>query len=167
MSTLSRPVQAAGLVAWLILCFAASAIGAAASVTAGPFYDQVLRPDWAPPPWVFGPVWTALYALMGVSAWLVWRDRGIRAARVPLALFLVQLALNALWSWLFFGWRLGGPAFVDILVLWGFIMATILTFWRVRALAGVLLIPYLLWVSFAAVLNYSIWQLNPALLGSS
>lgn len=165
MSTFSKPVQTAGLAASLIISFAASAIGAAASVQAGPFYDQLVRPAWAPPPWVFGPVWTFLYLLMGISAWLVWRDGGFRAARVPLALFLVQLAANALWSWLFFGWRLAGPAFFDILVLWGLIMATLLTFWRVRPLAGGLLVPYLLWVSFAAVLNYSIWQLNPDSLG--
>ncbi len=165
MSTFSKPIQAAGLVVWLIISFAASAIGAAASVQAGPFYDQLVRPDWAPPPWIFGPVWTVLYALMGISAWLVWRDGGIRAAKVPLALFLVQLAVNALWSWLFFAWRLGGPAIVDILVLWGFIVATLLTFRRVRPLAAGLLVPYLLWVSFAAVLNYSLLQLNPELLG--
>ena len=102
---------------------------------------------------------------MGIAAWLVWRSGGFRTNRQALTLFLVQLALNALWSWLFFAWHRGGLAFTDIVVLWLFIAATIVSFWRVRPLAGVLLIPYLLWVSFAAVLNYSVWQLNPQVLG--
>ena len=118
-----------------------------------------------PPSAVFGPVWTALYALMGLAAWLVWRVGGFAAARGALTLFLVQLAVNALWSWLFFGWRLGGWALADIVVLWGLIAATLRAFWRIRPLAGALLVPYLLWVSFAGVLNFSIWQLNPRALG--
>jgi len=147
------------------MCFAASSVGAIASIQAKSFYGQLVQPDWAPPPSVFGPVWTVLYALMGIAAWLVWRSGGFRTNRQALTLFLVQLALNALWSWLFFAWHRGGLAFTDIVVLWLFIAATIVFFWRVRPLAGVLLIPYLLWVSFAAVLNYSVWQLNPQVLG--
>lgn len=153
--------QIAGLMAWLLASFMAAAIGAAASMDAAPFYAQLLRPDWAPPASVFGPVWSALYALMGIAAWLVWRTSGLRAARLPLSLFLTQLAINALWSWLFFKWHRGALAFADILLLWVLILATLMAFWRVRVLAAVLLIPYLLWVSFASALNYAVWQLNP------
>lgn len=154
-----------GLLAWLALCFIAAAIGGAASIQAGPFYMQLLRPEWAPPPGVFGPVWSVLYALMGIAAWLVWRVGGFRAARTALLLFLIQLAINALWSWLFFGWHRGALAFADILLLWALIAATVFTFWRVRPLAGALLLPYWLWVSFATALNYAVWQLNPQSLG--
>ena len=153
--------QIIGLVAWLVVSFIAAAIGSAASIQAGPFYMQLVRPEWAPPPGLFGPVWTVLYALMGIAAWLVWRVGGFRAARTALTLFLVQLVVNALWSWLFFGWRLGNLAFADIVLLWVLIVATLLAFWRISRLAGALFIPYLLWVSFACVLNYSVWQLNP------
>ena len=159
------PRQIAGLAGWLIVSFIAAAIGGAASIQAGPFYAQLIRPDWAPPGWVFGPVWTTLYVLIGVAAWLVWRVGGFLAARSALTLFLVQLALNALWSWLFFGWHLGALAFADVLLLWALILATLVAFWRIRPLAGALLVPYLLWVSFASALNYSVWQLNPQALG--
>lgn len=165
MAPLTKQKQIAGLVGWIIVVFIAAAIGAAASIQAGSFYTQLVRPDWAPPAAVFGPVWTALYALMGVAAWLVWRVGGFRAARSALTLFLVQLALNALWSWLFFGWHRGALAFADILLLWALIVATVIAFWRIRPLAGALLVPYLLWVSFAAALNYAVWQLNPQVLG--
>jgi len=157
--------QIAGLAGWLVATFVAAAIGAAASVNAGPFYAQLVRPAWAPPGWLFGPVWTVLYLAMGIAAWLVWRVAGFRAVRPALTLFLVQLALNALWSWLFFGWHLGAPAFVEVLLLWALIVATVIAFWRLRPLAAWLLVPYLLWVSFAAVLNYAVWQLNPGSLG--
>lgn len=153
-----------GLVAWAAITFVAAAIGSAASIEAGPFYGELVRPDWAPPARLFGPVWTALYALMAIAAWLVWREGGVARNRTALTLFVVQLALNALWSWLFFGWQMGGAAFAEILVLWVAIVATLVAFWRVKPLAGALLLPYLAWVSFAAVLNWSIWQLNPQLL---
>jgi tryptophan-rich sensory protein len=165
MSSLTRQQQILGLIGWFIVSFAVSALGAIASIEARSFYAGLVQPDWAPPGWLFGPVWTLLFALMAIAAWLVWRNGGFRANRAALALFLVQLAFNALWSWLFFAWRLGGPAFADILLLWVLILATLVAFWRVRPLAGALLIPYLLWVSFAAFLNYALWQLNPALLG--
>lgn len=165
MAPLTKRKQIVGLVGWLISSFIAAAIGGAASIQAGPFYMQLARPDWAPPPSIFGPVWTVLYALMGVAAWLVWRAGGFRAARAALTLFLVQLALNALWSWLFFGWHRGALAFADILALWVLIVATLIAFWRIRPLAGALLVPYLLWVSFASALNYSMWQLNSQVLG--
>ena len=157
--------QIVGFVAWLAASFIAAAIGGAASIQAGTFYTQLIRPDWAPPPALFGPVWTILYVLMGIAAWLVWRVGGYRAARLALTLFLLQLALNALWSWLFFGWHLGGLAFADIVLLWALIIATLVAFWRVKPLAGALLIPYLAWVTFAAALNYAVWQLNPQALG--
>lgn len=163
--SLSGRKQMAGLVVWLVIVFVAAALGAAASVEAPSFYAQLVRPEWAPPARVFGPVWTVLYALMGIAAWLVWRVGGYRRAQVALNLFLAQLVLNTLWSWLFFGWQKGAVAFADIVVLWLLIVATLVAFWRVKPLAGALLIPYLLWVSFAAVLNYSVWQLNPQLLG--
>ena len=165
MSPLTTQKQILGLLAWLVVSFIAAAIGGAASIQAGSFYTQLLRPDWAPPAAIFGPVWTVLYALMGISAWLVWRVGGFRAAKSALTLFLVQLAFNALWSWLFFGWRRGGLAFADILLLWALIIATLIFFWRIRPLAGALLVPYLLWVSFATALNYAVWQRNPQILG--
>jgi tryptophan-rich sensory protein len=165
MSSPTKQKQIVGLVAWLVASFLAAGIGGAASIKASSFYAELVRPEWAPPSWVFGPVWTVLYALMGIAAWLVWRVAGFRAARTALALFIVQLALNALWSWLFFGWHRGALAFADIVLLWGFIVATSVAFWRIRPLAGALLIPYLMWVSFAMVLNHSVWKLNPALLG--
>jgi tryptophan-rich sensory protein len=98
---------------------------------------------------------------MGVAAWLVWRERGFREATYALSLFLVQLAANALWPWLFFAWHLGAAAFGEILVLWALIVITIFAFWCVRPLAAALLLPYLVWVSFACALNYAVWQLNP------
>lgn len=165
MVALTKQQQMAGLGAWLVVSFLAAAIGGAASIQAGSFYTQLIRPDWAPPPTLFGPVWTALYVLMGVAAWLTWRVGGFRAAKAALTLFLLQLAFNALWSWLFFEWHRGAEAFTDILLLLALIVATLIAFWRIRPLAGALLVPYLLWVSFASALNYSVWQLNPQLLG--
>jgi benzodiazapine receptor len=157
--------QLVGFIGWLAAAFIAAGIGALASVQAGSFYLSLARPAWAPPPAVFGPVWTVLYLSMGIAAWMVWREGGFRHARPALWLFLAQLALNAVWSWLFFAWRLGSAAFVDIVLLWLLIVATIVAFWRIRPLAGALLIPYLLWVSFAAALNYSVWQMNRDMLG--
>jgi benzodiazapine receptor len=154
-----------GFAGWFAVSFAASAVGAVASIQAKTFYGQLAQPSWAPPSSVFGPVWTILYALMAVAAWLVWCSGGFRVHRNALFLFVSQLILNALWSWLFFAWHRGGWAFADIVLLWVLIAATINSFWRVRPLAGALLIPYLLWVSFASALNYSVWQLNPRILG--
>ena len=165
MAPPTKQKQIAGLVGWLVVSFIAAAIGGVASSQAGPFYTDLVRPDWAPPPSIFGPVWTVLYALMGIAAWLVWRVGGFRAAQFALTLFLGQLALNALWSWLFFGWHRGALAFADILLLWVLIVATLIAFWRIKPLAGALLVPYLLWVTFASALNYAVWQLNPQVLG--
>ena len=154
-----------GLAGWLVVCFATAAIGAVASIQAKSFYGELVQPSWAPPASLFGPVWTALYALMAMAAWLVWREGGFSAHRTALTLFVVQLALNALWSWLFFAWHRGGWAFADIVVLWMLILATLIGFWQVRPLAGALLVPYLLWVSFATALNFAVWRLNPQILG--
>lgn len=153
-----------GLLGWTLLCFAAGAVGAIASADAADFYGQLRRPDWAPPAWLFAPVWTSLYAMMAVSAWLVWRTHGFGRARTALVLFMVQLAANALWTWIFFDWHRGAAAFVEILLLWVLVVATIVSFWRLHALAAVLLVPYLAWITFASALTLSTWQLNPGLL---
>ena len=165
MQQLTKQSQVTGFVCWQVVVFCAAAIGAAASIHAGSFYAQLIRPDWAPPSWLFGPVWTILYALMGVAAWLVWRVGGFRASQSALIIFLAQLAFNSLWSWLFFGWQHGALAFADILLLLTLLIATLISFWRIKPLAGALLVPYLLWVIFASALNYSVWQLNPHVLG--
>lgn len=157
--------QVAGLLFWLVLTFAAAAAGAFASATAGAFYQQLSRPDWAPPGWLFAPVWTTLYLVMACAAWLVWRSHGWRGASTALTLFIVQLLANALWTWLYFVWHQGGRAFAEVLLLWALIAATLLQFWRSNRLAGALLIPYLAWVTFASALTFSTWQLNPRLLG--
>jgi tryptophan-rich sensory protein len=152
------------LLGWVALCAAAGALGALASVSAPEFYALLDRPSWAPPAGVFGPVWTLLYLSMALAAWLVWRERGWARARSALGLFVLQLAANALWSWLFFGWHQGALAFADILLLLALIVATLFAFARVRSLAAWLLVPYLAWVSFATALNFSVWQRNPLLL---
>ncbi len=165
MTKLNRVQQAAGLLGWLALSFVVAAVGAVASAQAGSFYGQLVRPAWAPPGWVFGPVWSVLYVLMGVAGWLVWRERGWRDACAAHVLNLMQLAANALWTWLFFAWRQGSLAFVEILVLWALVFSTSLAFWRVKPVAAALLIPYLVWVSFASCLAFATWRLNPDLLG--
>jgi tryptophan-rich sensory protein len=161
----SRGRELAGLAAWLALCAAAAAIGGIGSADAGAFYARLSRPGWAPPGWLFGPMWTTLYVLMGVAAWLVWKERRWTGARAALTLFVVQLALNALWSWLFFAWRLGAASFAAVVLLWLLIACTTVAFWRVRPLAGLLLVPYLAWVSLATALTLAVWQRNPQLLG--
>jgi tryptophan-rich sensory protein len=135
------------------------------SIQAREFYADLVQPAWAPPGAVFGPVWTILYGLMAIAAWSVWKAESSEARRAGLWLFLVQLIFNGVWSWLFFVWQWGLLAFVDIAVLWGLILATMVYFSRVRPLAAILLLPYLLWVSFAAILNYAVWHLNPIVLG--
>ncbi|HET9646592.1 MAG TPA: TspO/MBR family protein [Burkholderiaceae bacterium] len=159
-----RPLasQLVGLIGWLFVAFAAAAVGAIASVDAAGFYVRLNKPPWAPPAWLFGPVWSALYFLMGVSAWLVWRSSGPKKG--ALGLFVAQLAVNALWSWLFFAWHRGALAAAEVLVLLALIVSTVIAFWRSSRLAAVLLVPYLLWVSFASLLTWSVWQRNPGLL---
>jgi tryptophan-rich sensory protein len=156
--------QAVGLVGWLAVVFAAAAIGAVASTDASVFYAQLLRPVWAPPASAFGPVWSALYLLMGIAVWLVWRKQGANHLRLALTLFIIQLGANALWSWLFFAWRNGAFAFVEVLVLLALIAATIAVFWRISRLAGALMLPYLAWVCLASALTWAVWQSNPTVL---
>jgi tryptophan-rich sensory protein len=142
----------------------AAAAGATASVEAAAFYQQLSKPSWAPPAQVFGPVWSVLYVLMAMAAWLVVRAWGWPRARPAIALYIVQLALNGLWTWLFFRWRLGGLAFVEIVVLWTLLLLIVTTFFRVRSLAGLLMLPYLAWVTLAVALTYAIWRRNPGIL---
>lgn len=164
MPKLSVPRQVFGLLGWLLLTFAAAAIGAVASADAGAFYQQLVRPRWAPPGWLFAPVWTVLYVLMAVAAWLVWRVHGFREGRTALVLFIVQLGANALWTWLFFVWHQGALAFAEVTLLWCLIAATAVSFRRLNGAAAVLLLPYLAWVTFAAALTLAAWRLNPGVL---
>src|SRR6185369_4007745 len=157
--------QALGLAGWLLATFAAGSVGAIASARAAAFYRELSQPDWAPPAWLFGPVWSALYLLMGVAAWLVWRKHGFRDARTALWLFIAQLVANALWTWLFFVLQRGALSLAEITVLWLLIAATIFAFWPLHRLAALLLVPYLAWVSFASTLTLSLWRLNPSVLG--
>lgn len=154
------------LAPWLLLSYAAAALGGIASANAPEFYALLHKPAWAPPASLFGPVWTVLYGLMGIAAWLIWdtRDRAREEARTALGIFIVQLALNALWSWIFFVWHRGAWALAEIVVLWIFIALTLYFFYKLRKIAGLLLLPYLAWVSFATALTYSLWQNNPELL---
>ncbi|MGH7872062.1 MAG: TspO/MBR family protein [Candidatus Binatia bacterium] len=149
--------QALGLIGWIAVCFAAAVIGA--QVTDPAWYESLKQPDWAPPSWLFGPVWTVLYLFISIAAWLVWNLRGFKRAPVALGLFLVQLVFNAAWSWLFFGLRRPDLAFAEIVLLWVLVLATLAAFGNVRRLAAWLLLPYLIWVTFAAMLNFSLWQL--------
>jgi tryptophan-rich sensory protein len=141
-----------------LLCFAAAAFGGL--FMPGEWYASLRKPPWNPPGWVFGPVWTALYTIMAAAAWQVWKRGGWAAQWRPLALFLVQLALNAAWTPLFFGLHWTGVAFAEIVLLWLAIGATLLAFRSVSRAAAWLLAPYLAWVSFAAVLNFTLWRLN-------
>nr|WP_246172708.1 TspO/MBR family protein [Marinicella rhabdoformis] len=145
------------------MCFAASFVGAMATFNAADTYSQLTQPSWAPPGWLFGPVWTALYALMAVSVWLVWRQTASKPQRLALVSFLIQLVLNGLWSWLFFAWSLGLGPVINIVLLWIAIAVNIVLFWRVNRVAAVLMLPYILWVTFATVLNFAMWQLNTEL----
>jgi len=152
--------NALALVGWLALTFSAALTGV--FVSTGGWYDGLAKPTWNPPSWLFGPVWTTLYCMMAVAAWLVWQEGGWKSQQRALGWFLLQLALNALWTPLFFGLHRPGLAFMDIILLALSVLATLVAFWKVRWLAGALLIPYGLWVLFAAVLNFTIWRLSHA-----
>ncbi len=147
-----------GLLVSLVVCFAVAGLGAFATTPNIPtWYATLNKPSWNPPNWVFGPVWTLLYGLMAISVWLVWKRDGWNTA---VTIFAIQLALNLAWSFIFFGFHQTGLAFWEIVLLWLAIAATILMFFQVSTVAASLLIPYLLWVSFAAALNFTIWRLN-------
>jgi translocator protein len=149
----------AGLALWLLASLAAGWFGS--RFEPGDWYLQLQKPPWTPPPFLFGPVWTIIYILMAVAAWLVWRRAGFGGARIALGLYLLQLVLNGVWPWLFFGLQRPGLAAAEIALLWLAVMLTGLSFFRHSVLASLLLIPYLLWLGMAVVLNVLIWRLNP------
>ena len=163
MSTTIKPAtinlrQSLALVGWCALSLSTAGTGFFVSIDG--WYAALHKPVWNPPAWIFGPVWTVLYLMMGVAAWLVWCEGGWKTRLWPLRLFLVQLLLNAIWTPLFFGMHQIGLALVDIALLWLSLAATLIVFWRVRRPAGLLLIPYLAWVSFATFLNFTLWRMN-------
>ena len=151
-----------GLVFWIGLCFFTAWLGARVSPGIAPadWYNAINKPDWNPPAWVFGPVWTTLYTLMGIAAWQVWRNYGFDKACTALIFFLIQLVLNGLWSQIFFGMQEIGWAFFEILLLLAAIIITTFLFFEKSRLAGWLMVPYIVWVGFASVLNGAIWWLN-------
>jgi tryptophan-rich sensory protein len=152
----TRPIV--GLAFWLVISLAAGWVGSL--FPPGPWYEGLVKPAWNPPNWIFAPVWTTLYLLMAIAAWLVWRRDGFAGAQPALGLFVLQLLFNALWSYLFFGLQRPGLAFAEILLLWGAIAATAWAFRGHSRAAALLMVPYLAWVSFAALLNFAIWRLN-------
>lgn len=150
------------LAGFVLLCFAAAGMGSAlTNLSVETWYAGLRKPSFNPPNWIFGPVWTALYLMMAVAAWLVWRRAGWDTS---LTLFFAQLALNVVWSGLFFGMRSPGAAFAEIVLLWFAILLTTVGFAAVSSAAAALMLPYLAWVAFAAVLNFSIWRLNVSTL---
>jgi benzodiazapine receptor len=146
------------LIGFVGACFVAASMGAI--FPPGSWYERLAKPSWRPPNWLFAPVWTILYLTIAVSGWLVWRRAGFAGAAFPLAIFALQLVLNAAWTPIFFGLHRPGAAFVEIAVLWASITATIVLFFPIDAFSAWLLVPYLAWVSFAAALNFAIWRLN-------
>jgi len=149
---------AVSLIICLAACLATGWIGS--RFMPGEWYETLLKPSWTPPNSVFGPVWTLLYVMMGVAAWLVWQRKTVAQVAMPLFLFVVQLVLNAMWSYIFFGRRQPGAAFFEIVILWIAVLLTLIGFRRIRTAAGILMLPYFLWVSFALVLNFQLWRLN-------
>ena len=150
-----------GLLLFTAICLLVEGLsGAMMAHTVPGWYAGLKKPSWTPPAWVFGPVWTFLYLTMAVAAWLVWSKLGLSGASTPLILFGVQLILNFAWSWIFFGLHLPGIGFLDIVLLWLAILATLIAFWHVTPAAGWLLVPYLAWVTYAATLNFAIWRSN-------
>jgi len=158
---LARHRDIAGLLAFLVICFGVSVAGGAATASSvGTWYQTLQKPPFNPPDWLFAPVWTVLYVMMAVAGWRVWRTHGLRGASAAMTLFGIQLALNLVWSFVFFGYRLIGAALIEIVVLLVAIVMTTILLWRRDRLAGVLFIPYAGWVAFATTLNFALWQLN-------
>lgn len=147
-----------GLIAWIALCSLAGIFGA--QFDPGNWYVILSKPAWTPPNWIFPVVWPILYLMMGTAAWLLWKQEKISTYQTEFTWFFLQLALNAIWSWLFFGLHLIATGLAEILLLWIAILFTTMLFWKRNRLAGLLLTPYLLWVSYASALNFAIWQLN-------
>lgn len=149
------------LAGFLAACFAVAGLGGWFTSMGMPeWYATLRKPVWNPPSWVFAPVWTTLYIMMAVAAWLVWKEAGFSGATAALTLFFVQLLLNVTWSGLFFGLQSPGWAMVELVVLWGTILGTTLLFFQHSTFAGALMVPYLLWVTFAGFLNAAIVRLN-------
>ncbi|WP_206018011.1 TspO/MBR family protein [Rhodohalobacter barkolensis] len=159
---LTLPVQIMGLLFWLILCYLVAWTGAQVSpgIASPEWYNALNKPTWNPPAWLFGPVWSALYTMMGIAAWLIWKDYGIKHAKPAIIVFLIQLALNGLWSQLFFNFQALGWALIEIIILLGAIFITTYLFFQKNRAAGWLMVPYILWVSFATALTVAIWVLN-------
>ena len=156
-----RAYGAAALVGFLAATFAVAGVSATFTASEIPtWYSALAKPSFNPPNWIFGPVWTLLYALMAIAAWLVWKRPDSDLRRPGLQLFGLQLALNFIWSILFFRYHRIGLAFAEVLLLWLAILATMAVFLRVSKAAGWMFTPYLAWVSFASVLNFAIWRLN-------
>ncbi len=149
------------LLGFLAVCFAVAGVGGWFTSMGMPeWFMQLAKPSWNPPSWLFGPVWTTLYAMMAVAAWLVWKNAGADGASLALGMFFVQLALNLAWSGVFFALQRPGWALVEIIALWVAILATTILFFRHSTLAGALMVPYLAWVTFAGALNAAIVRLN-------
>jgi len=153
------------LLVFVLACAAAATPGIA--FRPGAWYRRLAKPSWCPPDWLFGPVWTVLYVAVAVSGWLVWRQEGFGGAAVALTVYGAQLVFNGLWSTLFFGLRRPDLAFAEIVLLWLCVLMTIAVFHPIHQTAAWILVPYAAWVSFAVLLNLSIWRLNPARASSS
>ncbi len=151
--------------AWIAGTSLASISGAVTAKAAQTFYGQLDKARWAPPPWLFGPAWAVLYVLMAVAAWRIWRTFGFTGATGELTLYAVQLVLNAAWSVFFFVKRSGLLSTIEVSLLLSSVIATMVAFWRRDPVAGMLFVPYVLWVSFATALTVSVWRRNPGLLG--
>jgi len=158
----SRLKSAGMLVLFLLTCFGVAWTGAQVSpgIASSNWYEQLNKPDWNPPGWLFGPVWTILYTMMAIAAWRIWRKLGFSGGKTELSWFAIQLFLNGLWSQLFFNAQNPGLAFVEILFLLTAIIATTIYFFRKDKFAGYLMVPYILWVAFATILNGTIWMIN-------
>lgn len=160
MSVISKS-ELIGLVLFLVVCFAVAALGSLATTPEIPrWYVSLRKPSWTPPNWLFGPVWTLLYASMAVAAWIVWRRLGWSGGKTELSIFCLQLVLNSAWSFIFFKFHLVGWAFIEIILLLIAIAVTLLMFAMVSTVSALLLAPYLAWVSYAAALNLAIWRMN-------
>jgi translocator protein len=150
-----------GLFIFLVLCFAVGGLGGLVTFPEiEGWYKGLKKPSWTPPNAVFGPVWNLLFLLTAIAGWMVWRKRGLAFARLAMAAFVAQLVLNLLWSVLFFGLHRPDLALIDAFLLWLSVAAMIVTFWRVRPLAGCLMLPYFVWAAYAIALNFAIWRMN-------
>jgi benzodiazapine receptor len=153
--------QLIALAASFVICLGAAKLGSMLTIPSlDSWYAKLRKPRWTPPNWVFGPLWTALYLSMAFAAWLVWRQVGFSHAKLPLTVFVIQLALSVAWPGMFFNLRLVGVAFLEAVVLWLFILWTAVEFWPVSRTASWLMVPYLIWVAYASALNAAIWRMD-------